>query len=470
MKYISIEQLDHDKDLILPCRKNQLDLLKEFTGNITPDFEGEHATFQTFYGKAGNRIYALGIGGEKDAVKIGKAFQKLCFDTKKYWKDTMQLQGTVLNTEELQMAIIGMEMGTYQIGRFKTDQKATSETEIQVAGSGDIAGPLYEGPLIGATINRIKALVDAPANQKTPEYLGNWAKESAGLNKYKCTLLTKKELEEQGFDAVLAVGRGSENPPVVAVTEYMARPGEGIDIGLVGKGITFDTGGLSIKPSQNLHYMKSDMGGAAVVLGVVELVARMGLNINIVGVVASAENAVDSKSYRPGDVINSYSKKTIEIIDTDAEGRLVLADGLSYIIQKFQPHQVIDLATLTGSVVRTLAYSAAGMFTNDSDMATKMSDIGNRVNERVWPLPLYEEFEKDLESDIADLRNFSGKPVAGAITAAKFLQAFTNEHKHWMHLDIAGVAFGDSHYAKMKSSTGFGVQLILEYIKTSIKK
>lgn len=468
MKYIPIEQLDPEKDLILPCRKNQLDLLKKFTANVTPDFEGEHATFQTFYGKAGNRIYALGIGEEKDAVKIDKAFQKLCFDTKKYWKNTMQLHAVALNTEELKKAVIGLEMGTYQIGRFKTEQKATTEAEIQVTGNGDITRVINEAALIGTTINRIKSLIDAPANHKTPEYLGSWAKESAGQNQYKCTLLGKSELKEQGFDAVLAVGRGSENPPVVIVTEYIAKPGAGIDIGLVGKGITFDTGGLSIKPSQNLHYMKSDMGGAAVVLGVVELVARMGLNINIVGVVASAENAVDSKSYRPGDVINSYSKKSIEIIDTDAEGRLVLADGLSYIIKQFQPHQVIDLATLTGSVVRTLAYSAAGMFTNNTEMATRMSDIGNRVNERVWQLPLYEEFETDLQSDLADLRNFSGKPIAGAITAAKFLQAFTDDHKHWMHLDIAGVAFGDSHYAKMKSSTGFGVQLILEYIKTSI--
>ena len=212
--------------------------------------------------------------------------------------------------------------------------------------------------------------------------------------------------------------------------------------------------------------MKSDMGGAAVVLGVMELVAKLQLNVNIVGVVASAENAVDSKSYRPGDVITSYSGKTIEIIDTDAEGRLVLADGLSYIIKKFQPEHLIDLATLTGSVVQTLGYSAAGMFTNNSEMAKKMSEIGFEINERVWQLPLFEDFEADLHSDIADLRNFSGKPIAGAITAAKFLEAFTDSHEKWMHLDIAGVAFGDSSYSKMKSATGYGVQLVTNFIKS----
>jgi leucyl aminopeptidase len=183
-------------------------------------------------------------------------------------------------------------------------------------------------------------------------------------------------------------------------------------------------------------------------------------------VVASAENAVDSNSYRPGDVITSYSGKTIEIIDTDAEGRLVLADGLSYVIKKFQPKQVIDLATLTGSVVQTLGYSAAGMFTNNTEMAKTMSTIGYETHERVWQLPLFDDFEAELHSDIADLRNFSGKPVAGAITAAKFLESFTESHDNWMHLDIAGVAFGDSTYSKMKSATGYGVQLIINYIKS----
>ena len=161
--------------------------------------------------------------------------------------------------------------------------------------------------------------------------------------------MNKAQLEKQGFGAILAVGQGSVNPPVAIVAEYKAKPNAKIDVGLVGKGITFDTGGLSIKSSTNLHYMKSDMGGAAVVLGVMELVAKLKLKVNVVGIVVSAENAVDSNSYRPGDVIKSYSGKTIEIIDTDAEGRLVLADGLSYLIKKFKPEQVIDLATLTGS-------------------------------------------------------------------------------------------------------------------------
>jgi leucyl aminopeptidase len=311
-------------------------------------------------------------------------------------------------------------------------------------------------------------LIDAPANHKTPEFLGHWAKDSAVDSNYKCTVLHQKELIEQKFDAVLAVGKGSVHPPVVIINEYLPKKGKGVDIGLVGKGITFDSGGVSIKPSQNLHYMKSDMGGSAVVLGVVEVAARLKLNINIVSVVASAENAVDAASYRPGDVINSHSGKTIEIIDTDAEGRLVMADAISFIIKKYQPEQLIDLATLTGSVVRTLGYAAAGMFTPSNEMADRMSKVGEDVHERVWRLPLYDDFESDLHSDIADIRNFSGKPIGGAINAAKFLESFTESHEKWMHLDIAGVAFGDSNYSKMKSASGYGVQLLTSYIKSLI--
>lgn len=465
MIFKQLSKVNPERDVIVPCRKGQLEHLQQFITVKKPDFNGEFSSVQMLYGPQGNRVYLLGLGEEKDAVKIDEAFRKLSFDYKKYWKHPIQVVTDGLSDAELQKAIIGLEMSAYTIGTFKSKKEDGHAITFEVVGPEEIGTILKEGKAIGETINRIKTLVDAPANQKTPEFLGEWAKESAKNSNYKCTVLHQKELVAQGFDAVMAVGQGSANPPVVIVTEYMPKQGSAVDIGLVGKGITFDTGGLSIKSSTNLHYMKSDMGGAAVVLGVVELAAKLNLNVNIVGVVASAENAVDSNSYRPGDVINSYSGKTIEIIDTDAEGRLVLADGLSYIIKKFQPKKVIDLATLTGSVVQTLGYAAAGMFTNNAEMAKQLSKIGFHTNERVWPLPLFADYESELHSDIADLRNFSGKPIAGAITAAKFLEAFTEDHNAWMHLDIAGVSFGDSPYSKMKGASGYGVQLITNYIR-----
>lgn len=469
MIFKQVSKVNTQHDIIVPCKKGQLAHLDQYITIKNPDFDGEFSTVQMLYGPEGNRIYLLGIGEEKDAVKIDDAFRKLSFDQKKYWTSKVQVVTDGFSDAELQKAIIGLELSAYEMGTFKTKNTLADPITFEVVNAKDISTIIEESNTIGATINRIKTLVDAPANQKTPEFLGDWAIASAKDSKYTCTVLDQNALKAQGFDAVLAVGQGSANPPVVIVSEYMPKNNAGVDIGLVGKGITFDTGGLSIKPSTNLHYMKSDMGGAAVVLGVVELAAKLQLQVNIVGVVVSAENAVDSHSYRPGDVINSYSGKTIEIIDTDAEGRLVLADGLSYIIKTFQPKQVIDLATLTGSVIQTLGYTAAGMFTNNTDMAQQLSKIGFDTNERVWPLPLFSDYESDLHSDIADLRNFSGKPVAGAITAAKFLEAFTEGHNAWLHLDIAGVSFGDSPYSKMKSASGFGVQLITNYIKQIAK-
>jgi len=464
------DSIHNDRDIILPCRKDDYDYINTFIPIDKPDFDGTLGSYQLIYDSTGRRIYLLGIGTEEESSQIETAFRKLHVETSKYWKGAIQIYADNLSNEEIIKSAIGFEMATYQIGQYKAENHNPPAASIIYFSKNDLSQLIQKGHKIGTTINRIKGLVDAPPNIKTPEYLGNWALSSAKTNGIKCTILEQNELREQKFDAVNAVGQGSVHPPIVLALEHKPNPHSSYDIALVGKGITFDSGGLSIKGSQNLHYMKSDMGGAAVVLGIMELAAQLNLPINIVGVVAAAENAVGSNSYRPGDVINSFSGKTIEVIDTDAEGRLVLADAINYTIKKFNPNQIINIATLTGSVVRTLAYSAAGMFTNNKEMASQMSEAGDIVHERVWQLPLYNDFKNDLHSDIADIRNFSGKPLAGAITAAKFIEAFTENHKKWMHLDIAGVAFGDSPYTKMKSASGFGIQLILQYLNNISNK
>jgi leucyl aminopeptidase len=233
----------------------------------------------------------------------------------------------------------------------------------------------------------------------------------------------------------------------------------------VGKGVTFDTGGISIKPSSNMHYMKSDMGGAAAVLGIVELAARLKLPFHLVGAIPATENSVDAKSIRPGDVIGSYNGKTIEVIDTDAEGRLILADGLSYVVRHFQPEVLIDLATLTGSCIRALGTYAGGLFANNDELANSLLQAGEATGERLWRLPLWDEYRKELNSDVADIKNFSGSPAAGAITAAKFLEDFIEKHANWAHLDIAGMAMADSEFSSQKSATGFGIRLLLEFLQ-----
>lgn len=471
MIYKNIQNIDTTLDFILPCKKDDLKSIQQFLPIEKPDFDGSFLTYQLVYGKTGNRIYLVGLGEEKNASHLENTFQKFAFETQKYWSEEIQVFADNLNDNALLKTVIGLEMTQYIIAAFKSTKEDKKKIKtISFSSEKNIDKILEEGRLTGEAINKIKGLVDAPPNIKTPEYLGEWAKKSSKEASYKCTVLKQKDLEKQGFHAVLAVGKGSVHPPVVIINEYKAKKTNKIDIALVGKGITFDSGGLSIKPSTNLHYMKSDMGGAAVVLGVVELVAKLELNINIVGIVASAENAVDANSYRPGDVINSYSGKTIEIIDTDAEGRLVLADGINYAIKKFNPEYIIDLATLTGSVVRTFGYAAAGMFTMNQEMAATMSAIGFKVHERVWQLPMFEDYEADLQSDIADIKNYNGKPIEGAINAAKFLEVFTENHEKWMHLDIAGVAFGASSYAKMKSASGYGIQLITNFVKEKAEK
>ena len=215
-----------------------------------------------------------------------------------------------------------------------------------------------------------------------------------------------------------------------------------------------------------MHMMKSDMGGAAAVLGTVDAAAQLKLPVRVIGVIPATENSTDGRSTKPGDVITSYSGKTVEVIDTDAEGRLILADGLSYLLKHYQPDTVIDLATLTGSVVSALGYHAAGLFTNNDDLARQLTQSGDKTGERLWRLPLWDAYKDDIKSDVADVKNFHGKPINGAIAAAKFLEFFTEEHPAWAHLDIAGTAFGDTEFGTQKNATGFGIRLLIDYLRS----
>jgi leucyl aminopeptidase len=469
MKFTQSISIDSAIDLVLPFRKDKINYgqIIELTNISKPDFDGEFSEIQMLYGKNGQRVYLLGLGTEKQAPQMSEAFRSLFFNNSKNWNETIQIDCQDLNDTETALAVLGFEMGAYKIGAYKSkSEEQENQCNVILVSNPDRSKEINEGKLTGETINSIKALVDAPPNFKTPKYLSDWAIQSAQKYGYDCKILDQNDLKREGLHALLSVGQGSIHESRLIINSYLPNKENKINLGVVGKGITFDSGGLSIKPSTNLHYMKSDMGGAAAVLGAVELAAKLKLNINVIGIVASAENAVDANSFRPGDVIESYSGKRIEIIDTDAEGRLVLADALSYMIKQYKPEHLIDLATLTGSVVRTLGYSAAGMFTNNKEMAQQLSQIGTSIHERVWSLPLFDDYEEDLHSDIADIRNFSGKPIAGATTAAKFLEAFTESHEKWVHLDIAGVAFGSSAYAKMKSASGFGVRLLIDYMKS----
>ena len=460
---------------ILPFSKGKIDTssIQKLSGIQSEVlFEGDFKDVKVLHHPSENHmVYLIGLGEEKHETRIYSAARSLAHNYHKEWKEGVNIECGHLDSKTVEQLVIGFKLATYQISRFKQEKDVPDffniDFIVNLVGDDDLNEVIESGTAKAEAMIQVMQLVDAPPNEKTPEYLGNWAKTSAKKYGYAADILDADALKKEGLEALLSVGQGSKYPPVLIKTEYRPKGNTSTSpkLGLVGKGITFDTGGLSIKGSQNLHYMKSDMGGGAAVLGAVELAARLQLDIYIVGLVASAENAVDANSYRPGDVINSYSGKTIEIIDTDAEGRLALADALAYMQKNYDPEFIIDLATLTGSSVLTLGYSAGALFSNDDKLAEVISESGYQVHERVWRLPLFEDFEKDLESDLADVRNFSGKPVAGAITAAKFLQYFVNDQVKWAHLDIAGVAFGDSEFSKMKSAKGYGPRLLIEIME-----
>ncbi len=431
----------------------------------------EAGSAQLFTLPAGLRVLTIGLGAKLTFSSVLKAGRRLVHQYRKQlpariavlWPDD-------LSADLLEAFINGMSLGTYQIGRYKTDKTGTEgfggeATVLTIVSEREgLEAAARRALIVAETQQRIFDLVNAPANFKRPADLAEWAIESGRRFGYEAEAWGREECERNGLHALLAVNRGSEDPPAFLLLRYNGA-GAGRPLALVGKGVTFDTGGLSIKPSSNLHLMKSDMGGAAAVLGAIEAAARLRLPVNLVGVIPATDNLVDARSLKPGDVISSYSGKTIEVIDTDAEGRLILADGLAYAIRHFEPHTVIDLATLTGSTVRTLGYAAAALFTNNDELAGELYAAGMQSGEKLWRLPLWEEYEEDLKSDVADVRNLSGKPVAGAINAAKFLEFFIDNHPRWAHLDIAGMALTASEFSKDRSATGFGVRLLLAFME-----
>ncbi len=308
-------------------------------------------------------------------------------------------------------------------------------------------------------------LINTPSNRKSAVSVAEYAVESGKNHGFGVDIFDEKRLEKEGFHALLAVNRGSENPPRFLILTYEG-PDATRHIGLVGKGVTYDSGGLSIKQTDSMQHMRSDMSGAATVIAAFEAVANLKLPVKLTGAIPLTDNMVDSKSYKPGDVIGSYSGKTIEVIDTDAEGRIILADALTYIARHHKPDVIVDLATLTGAAVRAIGSVASALFSNDDALAAALTASGEATGERLWRLPLWDEYKDDISSDIADVKNL-GKITAGAISAAKFLEIFIEGHPSWAHLDIAGTAYGDNEFGKAKSATGYGVRLLVEFISPS---
>ena len=344
-----------------------------------------------------------------------------------------------------------------------TPKPGPTSSKLTVAVDGISAAKAKQSLSVGATIgngaNLTRELVNLPGNVCTPSYL---AKEGRALgrkyDKLSVSILDEKKMASMGMGSLLSVGNGSDEPSKLIIMKYEGGPAKQAPYCLVGKGITFDTGGISLKPAKGMESMKFDMGGAGSVFGVMQTVAELGLKINVIGVVAAAENMPSGCATKPGDVVTSMSGKTIEILNTDAEGRLVLCDALTY-VERFKPEEVVDIATLTGAIIVSLGHEASGLFANDDGLAESLTAAGLASGDEAWRLPINKRYDRQLNSKYADMQNI-GAGTAGSITAACFLARFAEKYK-WAHLDVAGTAF----QSMQKGATGRPVPLLVEYLR-----
>jgi leucyl aminopeptidase len=327
----------------------------------------------------------------------------------------------------------------------------------RAAHKGAAAG-LEQGLAVTHGMSLARDLGNLPPNVCTPSYLAGEARELAKRYRMKATVLGRDDMERLGMRTLLSVAQGSAEPPRFITLEYHGGPKNTKPVVLVGKGITFDTGGISIKPAAEMDEMKFDMCGAAAVLGTMKAAGEMRLPVNLVGAIPTTENMPGGRATRPGDVVKSLSGQTVEILNTDAEGRLILCDALTY-IERFRPAAVIDIATLTGACVIALGHVATGLFANDEALARELLAAGEGAYDRVWRLPLWEDYQEQLKSNFADFANIGGRP-AGAVTAACFLARFARKYR-WAHLDIAGTAWKSG---KEKGATGRPVPLLTQFL------
>jgi leucyl aminopeptidase len=451
-------------------------------------------TLQSFQAKSGEvqrwihpdgTIWLLGLGEDPKLASLYRTFRKFTFELNKFAVEELGLvlfpgidsvckqplgdavefilNGVVTGTHTMNVSGESAKQHSLQAVQVMTDTDVVSDVDINV-----IKSAVKKALIIGSAQQRCMHLINIPSNWKNPLQFADTIQDSAKEFGIHCEVFDEMRLREEHFDALLAVNRGSEHPARFVVLQYdgsSATSGSDIPlIALIGKGVTYDTGGLSMKPSESMVHMKCDMAGAAIVLAVTEVVAQLKLPVRLVTAIPLTDNLVDSRSIKPGDIIGSYAGKTIEVIDTDAEGRLILADAISWIVKNTSPDYMIDLATLTGAAVRTFGPHAAALFTSGSELEHAITHAADHSGERVWPLPLWDVYNDDIKSDIADVKNFSGKPTAGSISAAKFLEYFTENHPNWAHLDVAGTVYGDTEFAKSKNATGYGVRLVTELV------
>jgi leucyl aminopeptidase len=422
----------------------------EFGGN-----PGDLAILHRPKGLKARRLALAGAGkpgkfGEPELRKLtGSAVRAL--KGKSLLRLHLVLAGEHASAGSAQAAAEAAILADYEPDELKTDEKKRGKRleSFTVVAEADLSAAVERGRILAEAQNFSRELVNAPANLLTPLHLASRAQEMASAFGLPCEVLDEARMRELGMGSLLGVSQGSDNPPAMIVIRYEPEHLASDDhLALVGKGVTFDTGGVSIKPSEGMEKMKYDMGGGAAVIGAMRAIAQLRPPIRVTAFVPAVENMVSGRSQRPGDIVTSLSGKTIEVLNTDAEGRLILADAITYAIRQGCTH-LVDAATLTGAIVVALGHYYIGAFSNDDELYGKLSAAGRAAGDRMWRMPVDDDYKEYLKSAFADIPNIGGR-WGGSITAAKFLEEFV-DGKPWVHLDIAGTAWLDEakpHLAK----------------------
>lgn len=420
-------------------------------------------------------IISLGDTDKLEALDFYKLGLKLsAFLNKEKTKVVSLIHESGQNLEKLEDLIKAILWHNYSFTEWKSENKEDGLLELHIQTNEDLKtlnDKISSNEDLNQAVNLARDLVNRPANIVTPEYLAQEAKKLKEFG-VKVTVLDEKKIEKLGLNLIHSVGKGSVNKPRLVIMEYYGAGKAAESHALVGKGITFDTGGYSLKPSEAMKAMKSDMGGAAATIGTIKALATAKTPINVIGVMSCAENMVSSNAVKVSDVVKSYNGLTVENLNTDAEGRLVLADAISYVVRNYDVAEVIDIATLTGACMIALGAEYAGVMGKDQEIVDCLVEAGKQSNNEIWQLPMGQAFADSLKSDIADLSNI-GSPYGGSISAGEFIYKFA-EKKPWAHLDIAGVAFvgkvpGSLSSAGVKGATGFGVRLLTKYYENKVK-
>jgi len=420
-----------------------------------------------------DRVLLVGLGRERDFRD--KEYRDACRAAVRTLNDTGAMEAVLFLTElavrrrdmawRISQAVIVAAETLYRFERLKSKhsdvRRPLRKLTLTVSRRSELAAgeiAARQGEAIAQGMNLAKDLGNLPPNVCTPTYLADQAAQLAKSLSMSCEILDRSDMEKLGMGALLAVARGSAEPPKLIVLRYQGDADGAAPIALVGKGVTFDTGGISLKPAAEMDEMKFDMCGAASVLGTLKAVAQMRLPLNVIGIVPATENMPGSRATRPGDVVTTLSGQSVEILNTDAEGRLILCDALTY-CERYKPSTVIDIATLTGACIIALGHVAAGLFSNDDALAREVLAAGDNAYDRAWHMPLWDDYQEQLRSNFADMANIGGRP-AGSVTAACFLSRFAKGLR-WAHLDIAGVAWKSG---KEKGSTGRPVPLLAQFL------